>query len=1259
MAMLVMGCVAGGAELAPNLLKNGSFEDAAPDDPTLPAGWSRWQATRDTAYRDLTQARVGKAAMVVKNDVNGDWRVIQQEIQSTPDTYYQISFQGKTQGQIKGALSLIISGRAEAINHNFAGETWHKSAYVFPSSAKSNGTICVRFMPTPASIPGGIWVDDVVVSPITTTDQVSRLIEDKVLEAATAEKILKGFLARAAADDAKPIPVGIYRRNGGVYGAQGLYEALGAQKNIKAEYIDNFGPENLVREMVILIPSWGEGGGAPADWCSRLRAFVLSGGGLICFHNSVGYNGPLVDPLFPEIAKCAGKYFVSRPFQVKDPAHPVFKGLPAAIECAYGDYITMSAGAAGQVLSEDSEGRAVVVAGISGRGRVLQIAFATGLAEGNKELPPQGNELGLLLNSIQWVSAGRAVDPEHAKVLLFREKMKADVSRDRKATLFQITSAGNEIETMLDIAGFDAEEIKGKISGAEYEAYQRQIADARHAIPARLDDFGKRCAEPFDALLKKADLPVERTAKEWENLRLEAQALPHPKYAVDEFDVTTSAARQERYLPPIKEFKDKLQAETSPFCSKLAVLRKELPVTSKPYGDPKAWLENTFLLDMFDDGFLVPGRVETLRYLGHYGFNVIENQYDFRRQSPENLHATLSDMEPEMRRYGIRMLYWPQGDNEVGKPPAMPYFIDPAMLVWRKKVEDCLIKQGAKYPSFVGVQLDEVLSDDHYAFYNLQPGNISAENRKKMVGPFRNYLKNKYDNARLAALGLGALNEIDLPTSKDREAHQVLWMEYQDFLSDGHAAYWRELYEYLHGVKEDVVVWRLINRARFIGIPFACRWSRLSACADVVACSIWVGGDPVQSFFLELLRANARGPSVFTSALHQGGNVETYRRALAMSCAHAQGNQFFAWWTTFKQGWGDRDARLCGDRAAIWAATIEHTQRAKQMNTYLVKTASVAETALIYSERSANLEDYSVPCSYGPYFSNQFGLYAALAHAHIQCDPIYADGLKAETLKRYKVLLLSDAGSLEPEALALIRAWVAGGGYLIATGGSSLLDVWGRHQKDYRLGDVLGVKYVQTKKTKGNLSFGKAPDQTLCKADAYDLVEPTTGTVKAKWENGEPAVLFNRNGKGGCLFISAYHPGLSLTSTGMKIRSPFARDIKFFKGIKEFLADSVQEGLALTKSELPFTVKNCPEDVEVTMRLQANPSRKILHFINHSLTNVPVKGIELELPLQGTGAGPKRVFYGNDQQPVETFSRNDTLICRIRNLEVYEMIVLE
>ncbi|MDD2708671.1 MAG: hypothetical protein PHV34_11840 [Verrucomicrobiae bacterium] len=201
--LFLAGCLANGAEPAPNLVKNGDFEETAPNDPTLPAGWSRRQSTSKTAYRDPTQAQSGKAALVVKNqdDASAGWQGIQQAVPCAPSTYYQISLWGKTQGEVKGQLQIIRGGKAPAANFFFSSANWRKFTYVVCSAAEPGGTLQLTFMPWPWGFAGGmIGLDDVVVTPITTTAQVSELIENQTLDPATAGKILQALLARPPAE---------------------------------------------------------------------------------------------------------------------------------------------------------------------------------------------------------------------------------------------------------------------------------------------------------------------------------------------------------------------------------------------------------------------------------------------------------------------------------------------------------------------------------------------------------------------------------------------------------------------------------------------------------------------------------------------------------------------------------------------------------------------------------------------------------------------------------------------------------------------------------------------------------------------------------------------------------------------------------------------------------------------------------------------------------------------------------------------------
>ena len=102
------------------------------------------------------------------------------------------------------------------------------------------------------------------------------------------------------------------------------------------------------------------------------------------------------------------------------------------------------------------------------------------------------------------------------------------------------------------------------------------------------------------------------------------------------------------------------------------------------------------------------------------------------------------------------------------------------------------------------------------------------------------------------------------------------------------------------------------------------------------------------------------------------------------------------------------------------------------------------------------------------------------------------------------------------------------------------------------------------------------------------------------------------------------------------------------------LANLVKEGLKSTDSSVLITAENCPKDVQIHIREQNNGDIKIIHLLNHSLTNHSVQGIKLTIPLKA-----RKVFYAIDKKPVETEMINGLLTIKLRDFEIYEMIVIK
>jgi len=178
-----------------NLLKNGGFEEAASFDSTLPLEWSRWQSKKETAYRDLENPYKGKASLTIKTDIVGGWQVLQQVIECEPNTSYQVTFYGKTNGLVKGTLKITDVTAKEREKqkilklYGFEGEEWQRYNSGFSTFSTPNPIIAISFYPAPWDIKEGqIWVDEVMVVPVSMSKggvSLDKLLEKEKIPALT------------------------------------------------------------------------------------------------------------------------------------------------------------------------------------------------------------------------------------------------------------------------------------------------------------------------------------------------------------------------------------------------------------------------------------------------------------------------------------------------------------------------------------------------------------------------------------------------------------------------------------------------------------------------------------------------------------------------------------------------------------------------------------------------------------------------------------------------------------------------------------------------------------------------------------------------------------------------------------------------------------------------------------------------------------------------------------------------------------------
>ena len=170
----------------------------------------------------------------------------------------------------------------------------------------------------------------------------------------------------------------------------------------------------------------------------------------------------------------------------------------------------------------------------------------------------------------------------------------------------------------------------------------------------------------------------------------------------------------------------------------------------------------------------------------------------------------------------------------------------------------------------------------------------------------------------------------------------------------------------------------------------------------------------------------------------------------------------------------------------------------------------------------------------------------------------------------------------------------------------------------------------------------------------YDKLDVKGATVLAAWEGGDPAVTVNKIGKGYCYFYSAVYPGMAHTTSGWEMH-PLFKD--FWPGARELVAAMVRGGLKQTGQTLAATIVDGPEQVELTVRTQADKRRWMLHLLNYDPYMDRVRGVDVTV--NPPASDSIEVLYGDDKTQIPFVRTGKAITFRTRNFGVHDMIVVQ
>lgn len=124
---------------------------------------------------------------------------------------------------------------------------------------------------------------------------------------------------------------------------------------------------------------------------------------------------------------------------------------------------------------------------------------------------------------------------------------------------------------------------------------------------------------------------------------------------------------------------------------------------------------------------------------------------------------------------------------------------------------------------------------------------------------------------------------------------------------------------------------------------------------------------------------------------------------------------------------------------------------------WLAGAEPVKYAALYYSKRSREFYGRNEPQGYMLAF---LGAYKALLEAHVPFEIVTDRDLTEKGLADYGLLMLPDAACLSEKQAATIHDYVQGGGNIVATHKTSLMNELGAPRGDFALREVLGATYT-------------------------------------------------------------------------------------------------------------------------------------------------------------------------------------------------------
>ncbi|MDA0990621.1 MAG: beta-galactosidase trimerization domain-containing protein [Verrucomicrobia bacterium] len=468
------------------------------------------------------------------------------------------------------------------------------------------------------------------------------------------------------------------------------------------------------------------------------------------------------------------------------------------------------------------------------------------------------------------------------------------------------------------------------------------------------------------------------------------------------------------------------------------------------------------------------------------------------------------------------------------------------------------------------------------------------------------------------------------------ESDPTSWEQFQQFRRDSITRFVRDVYETVHSVKADGVVY--LNHFVFNASTADGQTTR-----DLLPLMDWIGSEGGFQFYgfpqramlwkvgstakmLESIAPDKPRVIFINGAncpwnylIHSAPETELM---IASTAANAANH-----WYCFCVGLDDFESE-----GAAAAKAINH--KLSLTESYFTRTQSAAKVAVLWSQDTIEVYNQQAPesdlmetggkhapntdipldnkpgwtlgglpsAAREPYASYN-ATYEILWRSQVLFDVLHDQYLDAERLKQYEVIILPNLVCMSENVTVLLREFVQAGGKLIASFESSLSSIDGIRQPNFQLADVFGVDFQGTMRdfhhyAKMDVPIDGVPGKGLFRsvlpAPRYGLpCEATTAKPLIHFYApfpeyympltvpDVPALFHNQFGKGECYYFSA----------------KFCENYSHY-GFGEYrlIFDNLLDSLMPRQ----LVVEADAETIEVALRKPEATGHSVLHVINYS-----------------------------------------------------------